>query len=169
MLCKKSTQALLSVFLTAGLLSSVVTAQVTLTPAYTKERIVILTDIEADPDDTQSLVRLLLYANQIDLVGLVATTSCWHRTRVDPGAIEKVVKAYGQVRDNLALHEDGFPKESDIQALIKSGKPLYGMSGVGERMDSEGSELIIQQLEAIHERPVGLRMGWCKYVGTGVA
>ena len=32
-----------------------------------KHRVVILTDIEADPDDTQSLVRLLLYSNQISI------------------------------------------------------------------------------------------------------
>ena len=32
-------------------------------------RVIILTDIEADPDDTQSLVRLLLYSNQIDIKG----------------------------------------------------------------------------------------------------
>lgn len=29
-------------------------------------RLVVLTDIEADPDDSQSLVRLLLYSNRID-------------------------------------------------------------------------------------------------------
>ena len=49
-----------------------------------KNRVIVLTDIEADPDDTQSLVRLLLYANQIDIKGLVATTSCWHQNSVDP-------------------------------------------------------------------------------------
>ena len=31
----------------------------------------VLTDIEADPDDTQSLIRLLLYSNQIEIEGLV--------------------------------------------------------------------------------------------------
>ena len=40
-----------------------------------KNRVIILTDIEADPDDTQSLVRLLLYSNEIDIKGLIATTS----------------------------------------------------------------------------------------------
>ena len=34
-------------------------------------------DIEADPDDTQSMVRLLLYSNEIDIRGLIATTSVW--------------------------------------------------------------------------------------------
>src|SRR5262245_40298296 len=41
----------------------------------TPHRLIVLTDIEADPDDTQSLIRLLLYSNVIDIQGLIATTS----------------------------------------------------------------------------------------------
>ncbi|WP_220398887.1 nucleoside hydrolase-like domain-containing protein [Flavobacterium cellulosilyticum] len=41
-----------------------------------KNRVVILSDIEADPGDTQSFVRLLLYSNEIDIKGMFATTSC---------------------------------------------------------------------------------------------
>ena len=33
-------------------------------------RLVVLSDIEADPDDTQSFVRLLLYSNSIDIEAL---------------------------------------------------------------------------------------------------
>ena len=44
-----------------------------------KTRIIILTDIEADPDDTQSLIRFLTYSNQFDVEGLIATTSI-HQT-----------------------------------------------------------------------------------------
>ncbi len=40
-----------------------------------KTRAIILTDIEADADDTQSLIRLLLYSNVIDIKGIIATTS----------------------------------------------------------------------------------------------
>ena len=36
-------------------------------PPAARHRLVVLSDIEADPDDTQSFVRLLLYSNQIDL------------------------------------------------------------------------------------------------------
>lgn len=53
-------------------------------------------DIEADPDDTQSLVRLLLYANEIDIKGLVATTSVWQKTRVAPESIRKIILATSQ-------------------------------------------------------------------------
>jgi len=119
-----------------------------------KERVIILTDIEADPDDTQSLVRLFLYANQIDIKGLVATTSCWLQSAVNPESIEKVIRAYGKVHPNLLLHEPGFPSEADLLSLVKSGLPKYGMTGVGEGMDSEGSDWIIQELEVQDARPL---------------
>lgn len=119
-----------------------------------KERVIILTDIEADPDDTQSLVRLLLYANQIEIKGLVATTSCWLQSKIHPESIRKVLRAYGQVQPNLLLHEKGFPTEESLQALVKHGIPKYGMLGVGEGMDTEGSNWIIQVLEEEDERPL---------------
>ena len=52
-----------------------------------QNRVIILTDIEADPDDTQSLVRLLLYTNPIDIKGLVAITSRWLKSEINPGSI----------------------------------------------------------------------------------
>ncbi|HSM46379.1 MAG TPA: nucleoside hydrolase-like domain-containing protein, partial [Draconibacterium sp.] len=36
-----------------------------------KTRILILTDIENEPDDAMSLVRFLLYSNQFDVEGIV--------------------------------------------------------------------------------------------------
>lgn len=128
--------------------------QSSLGQSYTKNRVIILTDIEADPDDTQSLVRLFLYANQIDIKGLVATTSCWHREEVNPKSIEKVIHAYGKIQPNLLLHEAGFPDEAFLLNLVKSGLPKYGMTGVGEGMDSEGSNLIIEELEKEDKRPL---------------
>ena len=52
-----------------------------------KSRAIILTDIEADPDDTESLVRLLLYSNVIDIKGLIATTSVHQKNKVYPESI----------------------------------------------------------------------------------
>lgn len=41
-----------------------------------KPRVVVMTDISYDePDDKQSLVRFLLYANEFEVEGLIATTS----------------------------------------------------------------------------------------------
>lgn len=112
-----------------------------------KHRVIILTDIEADSDDTQSLVRLLLYSNEIDIKGIVATTSCWHKTMVNPESITKVMKAYAEVQPNLIRHDLNFPEAKTLFPLVKQGLPKYGMLGVGEGNDSEGADLIIKELE----------------------
>ncbi|MDQ8184638.1 DUF1593 domain-containing protein [Pelagicoccus sp. SDUM812002] len=115
---------------------------------------IILTDMGADPDDEQSLVRLLVYANQIDIEGVVATTSCWHRNGIRPDFIDTILDAYERVQPNLSKHEDGYPTAKALRGVVKHGSPKYGMTGVGEGMDSEGSEWIIQQWEADDERPL---------------
>jgi hypothetical protein len=119
-----------------------------------KNRVIILTDIENEPDDTQSMVRLLLYSNIIDIEGLIATTSCWLRTRVAPESIKKLIQAYGEVQPNLIKHEDGYPEAQNLILKVKQGLPEYGMGGVGDGKDSEGSEWIIKVLENSDERPL---------------
>ncbi|MEY3050521.1 MAG: hypothetical protein RLY31_306 [Bacteroidota bacterium] len=117
-------------------------------------RLIALTDVEADPDDAQTLIRLLLYTNEIDLEALIATTSTHQRTRVAPQTIRHIIRAYGQVRPNLLLHDPGYPTEEMLSERVTQGLPVYGMEGVGEGKDSEGSERIIQILSAADERPV---------------
>ncbi len=119
-----------------------------------KNRVIILSDIEADPDDTQSFVRLFLYSNQIDIKGMVATTSCWLQNRVEPESIKKLIRAYGKVRNNLSKHEKDFPSEEMLLSLVKQGLPVYGMEGVGEGKDSEGSDWILKILEEKDDRPL---------------
>lgn len=117
-------------------------------------RLIVLTDIEADPDDTESLVRLLLYSNEIDLEGLIATTSTWKQTSVAPESIRAVIAAYARVRDNLLLHDRRYPPADVLRSLVKSGRPEYGLGGVGPGKDSEGSAWIIHCLEESDERPL---------------
>jgi hypothetical protein len=123
-------------------------------PASQKNRAIVLTDIEADPDDTQSLIRLLLYSNVIDIKGLIATTSTHQKNNVHPESIRRVIHAYGKVQANLMKHEAGFPYANSLSLLVKQGIPEYGMQGVGEGKDSEGSEWIIKVLEENDERPL---------------
>lgn len=123
-------------------------------PTDKQHRMIVLSDIEAEVDDTESFVRLLLYSNQIDLKGLIATTSVWKRTNVAPEAIVKVIRAYSKVQPNLLRHEAGFPDAETLLKLVKQGFPKYGMLGVGEGKDSEGSEWIIKTLEEKDERPL---------------
>ena len=136
------------------LLFLTLTSQAMLAQEADRHRLLVLTDIEADPDDTQSLVRLLLYANVIDIEGLVATTSVHMKTRVNPESIERVVRAYGEVQPNLSLHQEGYPTQEELLALVKQGRPEYGMQGVGDGKDSEGSDWIIDVLERDDERPL---------------
>jgi hypothetical protein len=44
-------------------------------PWVPKPRVLVMTDIANKPDDQMSMVRLLVYSNQLDIEGLVATTS----------------------------------------------------------------------------------------------
>jgi hypothetical protein len=122
--------------------------------AVDKSRVIILSDIEADPDDTQSFIRLFLYANQIDIKGMIATTSCWQKNRIAPESIHKLVNAYRKVQPNLLKHAVGFPTSVYLNSIIKSGQPTYGMDGVGEGKDTEGSNWIIKVLEEKDERPL---------------
>lgn len=119
-----------------------------------KLRVVVLTDIEADPDDSQSLVRFLLYANQWDVEGLIATTSIHQKTRVAPESIDKILQAYGKIQPNLLKHEKNYLTYDQLKTKVKKGLPVYGMEGVGEGKDSEGSEWIIQVLNESDDRPV---------------
>jgi hypothetical protein len=121
---------------------------------HEKKRILILTDIENEPDDAQSLVRFLLYANQFDVEGIVATTSCWQRNKTAEWRIHEIVDAYGKVRDNLEKHEKGYPTLAYLKEKVKKGYPDFGMAAVGEGKDSEGSDWIIKMVDKEDPRPV---------------
>ncbi|RIV86891.1 DUF1593 domain-containing protein [Aurantiacibacter zhengii] len=124
-----------------------------------KPRLLVLTDIEADPDDTQSLIRLLLYSNEIEIEGLVATTSVHQKNRVAPESIQRIIAQYARVRDNLALHDPAFPPAATLEGLVGSGQPVYGMAGVGRGRSTDGSRRIIAALEEPDPRPLWVA-GW---------
>jgi hypothetical protein len=119
-----------------------------------RHRLLVLTDIEADPDDTQSLIRLLLYSNQIDIEGLVATTSVHQPHAVHPESIHRVIDAYGSVRSNLLLHEQDFPRAEHLHSLVTSGQTHAGLDAVGDGLDSPGSDAIIAALRRPDPRPL---------------
>src|SRR5947208_4407409 len=88
-------------------------------PAAEKPRLVVLTDIGGDPDDQQSLIRLMHYANEFDIEGLIASASGTpgelKKEVVRPELIREIVTAYGKVRPNLLLHR---PDYSDANHLL---------------------------------------------------
>lgn len=119
--------------------------------AQEKARLFVLTDIGGDPDDQMSMVRLMTYANLMDIEGLVATEV---KRTVNPERIHQIVEAYGKVRDNLELHEPGFPVAGYLQKCISKGIPVAGMNGVGEGKDSPGSDLLIAVADREDSRPL---------------
>lgn len=112
-------------------------------PALTKARLIVLTDIGNEPDDQMSLVRLLLYANEIDIEGIVAVTSVWQRDKLSPGIARDVIAAYGQVVGNLRRHADGWPSQADLSARVSSGVAGYGMAAAQAAPLSDGARALI--------------------------
>ncbi len=119
-----------------------------------KPRIIVLTDIENEPDDAMSLVRFLTYSNQWDVEGLVATTSIHQQNEIATWRIREILEAYGKVRDNLEKHESGYPTLDHLMSVVREGRADYGMNAVGEGMDSPGSERIIEVVDQDDPRPV---------------
>lgn len=78
-------------------------------PWVARPRVVVMTDIANEPDDQVSMVRLLVYANQLDIEGLISTTSTWTRARVRPDVIKQVLAAYAQMHPTLTQHAEGVP------------------------------------------------------------
>ena len=121
---------------------------------YVKPRVLVLTDIENEPDDAMSLVRFLTYSNQFDVEGLVATTSIHLQDKTAAWRIRDIVGAYGEVQNNLELHEPGYPDSDYLLSITKEGPPLYGMKAVGEGNNSEGSEILIKAVDKDDPRPL---------------
>ena len=90
-------------------------------PYVDKQRVVVMTDIANEPDDQMSMVRLLVYSNQFDVEGLIATTSTWMKNKVRPDVIQTLVDAYAQVLPKLLQHQPGFPTAESLKAVIVSG------------------------------------------------
>jgi hypothetical protein len=119
-----------------------------------KPRLFVLTDIGNEPDDQMSLTRLLLYSNEVDIEGLVATTSCWQRDKVSPEIIQRVLSNYGKIRSNLLKHAQGFPTLDYLTGLVKAGQTAYGMAAVGADKLSSGAQLLIDAVDRNDPRPL---------------
>jgi Protein of unknown function (DUF1593) len=117
-------------------------------------RVVVLSDIGNEPDDQMSFVRLLLYSNELDLEALIATTSTWQKNKVQPETMRKIVAAYGEVRANLLKHAQGWPEAAQLDAVVASGQPAYGMAAVGPGKMSPGAEAIIRAADRSDSRPM---------------
>ena len=123
--------------------------------AASKTRLIVLTDISsltagvAEPDDGQSLIRLMLYANEFDIEGLIATSNLGHGQKTRPDLIRQVVDAYEKVRPNLLLHDHRYPPAEALRDAHQGGPEACRAEGagrdiVGEGKDTEASDWIIR-------------------------
>ena len=119
-----------------------------------KPRVFILTDMSNEPDDEESMVRFLVYSNEFDVEGLVATTSCFLRNGTREDLIRKQIAAYGLVRDNLSKHAEGFPLPANLEKITATGQPTYGMEAVGKDKASKGSQLLLEAGKKEENRPL---------------
>src|SRR5262249_53113694 len=96
-------------------------------PGADRPRLVVLTDIGGDPDDQQSMIRLMHYANEFDIEALVAsaagTPGELKKDTVRPELIREIVEAYGKVRPNLLLPPPDYPEAKDLLDRAKSPNP----------------------------------------------
>lgn len=115
--------------------------------AQDKARTVITTDGEVD--DMNSVLRALLYSNDMDIAGIVLTSSTYHYAGngkdVQPFRwtgtdwIYKYLDDYADVYDNLKSHDPDYPDPEYLKSVTKIGN----ITNVGEMDEvTEGSEFL---------------------------
>ncbi len=144
-----------------------------------KPRTIITTDGEID--DVDSYIRMLLYANEFTIEGLVYSSSMWHYKGDGKGTrfvseMEMTKKMYGEKTDlrwpgitwmndllnayekvfpKLSTHAKGFPTAAYLKSLIKAGN--IDFEGEMEK-DTEGSIFIKTKLLDNTTQPIYLQV-----------
>lgn len=146
-----------------------------LTPAWAvpKPRMLVLTDIspsDREPDDMESMIRLLAHADLFEIEGLVATTG-WSYSEASVESLDllnKVIEAYERDLPNLMKRsgQTGFAEDESRQEIGYWPSPQYlrskvvmgsknrGVRWLGDGNDSPGSQLIIHAADEEDDRPL---------------
>jgi hypothetical protein len=146
-----------------------------------KPRVVVLTDIKLfEPDDQQSLTRLLVHADLYEIEGIVISTS-WgfknmyeHLDSID--LAKGVIDAYEKDLPNLLKRSNqaGFAQDNERQEIgywpsaqylrdrTMFGSMYRGTARLGEDNSSAGSDLVIKLADEDDKRPV-----WVTFWGGG--
>lgn len=125
-----------------------------------RPRLLVTTDIGGDPDDQQSMIRLLVTSNTFELEGLVASASGTlgelDTAIVRTDLIRELIDAYGSVYHNLLLHHPGYESPEQLQLIVKAGNPHRGLGFIGEGHSTEGSEWIRKMILKGDNRPLNV-------------
>lgn len=115
-----------------------------------RHRVLVTTDIGGtDPDDDQSIVHLLLYADEFDLEGLVSSP-------YGPGRkmdILEVIDVYERDFTMLKRHSTRYPTPDSLRAITKQGA-LESPGAAGFGSATEGSEWIVNCARRDDSRPL---------------
>lgn len=127
-------------------------ALVAIGSAEPRHRVIVSTDIGGtDPDDFQSMVHLLVYADSLDLEGLVSSP-------FGPGRKEhilQVIDFYQRDYANLKTWSDRYPTPDHLRSITKQGEPETAPYE-GVRRPTEGSQWIIHCARRDDARPLHL-------------
>ena len=115
-----------------------------------RHRVIVSTDIGGtDPDDFQSMVHLLVYADVLDIEGLIASPYGKGRAR----DIRAVIDCYEQDFAKLATYSDSYPSPTALRAITKQGETERAPY-VGVRGSTEGSQWMIECARRDDPRPL---------------
>ena len=136
------------------LLAGFMAAALSAAAAAPRPRVVVSTDIGGtDFDDFQSLVHLLVYADAIDLEGMIASPYGPARNRREH--ILKIIDCYAKDYSNLRTYSDRYPTPAALRDIAKQGgSDSADLRGFGER--TEGSDWIIRCALRDDPRPLWL-------------
>ena len=118
--------------------------------AVVKPRVIVSTDIGgSDPDDFQSMVHYLMYADRFDTEGLVSSPPGTERKE----HIHEVINEYEKDYQNLVSHSLSFPLPDTLRAVTMQGAAEVSPS-VGYSSATEGSDWIIRCADLEDPRPL---------------
>lgn len=127
-----------------------------LTPVFSqhseaeRHRVLVSTDIGgSDPDDFQSMVHFLVYADLFDVEGLVS--SPWSAGR--KSHILEVIDRYEADYPNLRTWSDNYLDPDQLRGIAKQGETEFAV-GAGYNQSTEGSDWIIECARRDDLRPL---------------
>lgn len=121
-------------------------------PVDSRPRVVVSTDIGGtDPDDFQSMVHLLVYADVLDIDGLVSSPFGPGRAK----HILQVIDCYEKDYGSLKTCSEDYPTPDALRAITKQGETERAPYA-GVQRSTEGSEWIIKCARRDDPRPLHL-------------
>ncbi|KAL1631284.1 hypothetical protein SLS54_000043 [Diplodia seriata] len=120
-----------------------------------KHRVFVLTDISNEPDDQMSLVRLLTYANEMDIQGIAAVTSAFLLNSTDAPTIRNVINGYGNVTENLNANAPSsapYPSAEQLLSKVYSGHSVYGLESL--KLNASAAALALIDAVDDSEKPL---------------